>query len=215
MKRLALCIASWTLVYAAGCWAETGSASAMPTIPTKIRSFLANAPQRPHDKAPKETSQFGRLVGLWAVETEMAGADGSWVATAPGLWAWRYTLDGFAVQDLWFQPKERLPRYMSKLGRDYLLMSNRIFDGKQQRWAVHWMANGAGTVMGADTGSFTATSQGDHIVMEAPPSAYGLQRVIFSQIGADSFRWSSEYSQDQGKTWRAVMRMRARRMSSP
>ena len=51
------------------------------------------------------------------------------------------------------------------------------------------MANGAGAVMGADFGTFTATLDNGEIVMTSPPGGFGLQRVVFYEIADDSFRW--------------------------
>ena len=208
--RRALCIGTVVaLATAAGGFADEGAVDPR-TIPS-IREFLGEDLGTRHEKAPPETEQFGRLVGLWTVETEMAGMTGELVESAPGIWAWKYAIDGFAVRDLWYQGADNLPPYMANLGRDYLLTANRIFDVASKRWQVAWMANGAGSVMGADFGTFTAVLEGDEIVMTSAPGPFGTQRVVFHEIGADSFRWKSEYSMDEGKTWRLVMRMHARR----
>ena len=182
-----------------------------PMTKPAIKTFLGAGFGERHEKAPAEIEQFGRLVGLWHVQAEMAGQDGTWVKSASGIWAWKYTLDGFAVSDLWYQGADNLPVYMANLGRDYLLTANRIYDVAKKKWQVAWMANGAGQAMGADFGTFTASLQGDEIVMESPPGPFGLQRVVFYEMGDDAFRWKSDYSMDQGKTWRTVMRMHARR----
>ena len=210
--RRALCIgACVALSAAAGGAAEKGAVD--PAAIPAIQRFLGDGVGARHEKAPPETEQFGRLAGLWTVETEMAGMTGELVKSAPGIWAWKYALDGFAVQDVFYHGADSLPPYMAALGRDYLLTANRIYDVAGKSWRVAWMANGAGAAMGADFGTFTATLEGDEIVMTSPPGAFGLQRVVFSEIGDDSFRWRSEYSMDEGKTWRTVMRMLATRHS--
>lgn len=187
-----------------------------PTTPPAIQRFIDGGVGRMHERAPSETKQFGQLVGLWDVETEMRRQDGSWQESAPGLWAWTFALDGFAVRDLFFQAADNLPVYMADLGRDYLLSANRIFDVSSKTWQVAWMANGAGAAMGADFGYFTAVFADGEMVMTSPPEDgdYGLQRVVFHEITEDSFRWKSEYSGDDGATWTAVMRILARRRSS-
>lgn len=178
-----------------------------------IKSFIGTGFGTQNPNAPDETEQFGRLVGVWDVSAEMRRQDGSWMKTAPGVWVWKYAIDGFAVRDLWYQSADNLPVYMANLGRDYLLTANRIYDVTNKRWQVAWMANGTGQVMGADFGTFTAVLQDDGIVMTSPPGddAYGVQRVIFHDISDDSFAWKSEYSTDDGKTWNTVMRLRATR----
>lgn len=136
------------------------------------------------------------------------------MASAPGTWAWKYVLDGFAVSDLWYQSGDSLPIYMAGLKRDYLLSATRIFEVSSGKWRVAWLANGAGKTPGADFGTFEAELVDDEIVMTSPPEPgpFGLQRVVFYEITDDSFRWRSDYSPDDGETWNTVMRMHATRV---
>jgi hypothetical protein len=140
----------------------------------------------------------------------MRSRDGSWVASEPALWAWKYALDGFATQDLWLNTQDRLPDYLSGLGRDYLLTSLRVFEVASGAWRVAWASNGAGHTPGADFGTFEARESEGSMVMTSLTS-HGHQRVTFSQIQRDSFTWTSEYSND-GESWTAVMRVHARRL---
>ena len=196
-------------------WLLALIASLTPPAPLEIpsiRSFMTDGPGARHEKAPKELEQFGRLAGVWIVDVELRRRDGGWQESPSGVWAWKYTLDGFAVSDLYFQAADSLPVYMANLGRDYLLTSNRIYDVSGKKWRVAWMANGAGSAQGADFGTFTAELEDGAIVMRSPPGdGYGLQRVVFSDITDDSFRWRSEFSTDDGETWQAVMRLTAKR----
>lgn len=210
MKKI-LCLLVFALALP---WTLAGDEPS-PLSRPPIQAFLGHGFGTLNEKAPPETEQFGRLVGLWRVETEMATQGGSFVATAPGFWVWKYTLDGFAVSDLWYQGADGLPTYMANLGRDYLLTTNRIYNVREKKWNVYWMANGAGKVMGADTGTFTAVLEDDAIVMTSGPGGFGLQRVVFSDFTENSFRWSSDYSPDDGKTWNTVMRMAATRIETP
>jgi hypothetical protein len=62
-------------------------------------------------------------------------------------------------------------------------------------------------------GTFEARLEDGRIVMSGPPiEGLGLQRVIFSDINDDSFRWQSEFSSAEGKTWRSAYRIRAMRV---
>lgn len=180
-----------------------------------IEAFLSEGFGTRDEKAPAETEQFGRLVGLWRVEVEIARQGGGWELSAPGLWAFKYALGGFAIHDLWYQGSDNLPDYMADLGRDYLLASHRIYDAAARKWRIAWMANGAGTVMGADFGTFTAELHDGDIVMTSTGGASTPQRVVFSEIGDASFRWRSEYSMNGGESWMTVMRMRAARIDGP
>lgn len=186
--------------------------------PLRIPAIAAFAPGgdfgKRHPKAPAEVDQFGRLAGVWRTEQEVRKRDGGWAQENGGYWVWKYSLDGFALQDLWYQGADSLPSYLGNLGRSYQLTAIRIYEAASKKWKVAWMANGAGTTPGQDFGTFEAALDGDRIVMTSPPApgAYGLQRVVFSEIEAGSFLWTSEYSQDDGKTWNAVMRVKARRL---
>jgi len=183
------------------------------TVPA-VKSFIGGGFGAKHPDAPAQLEQFGRLAGLWKVEQELRRKNGEWAQGAPGLWAWKYTLGGFAVTDLWFQPADGLPVYMADLGRDYLLSAVRIFEVRSGKWRVAWMSNGAGKTSGMDFGTFEAVGENDEIIMNAPPvEGMGLQRIVFSGISDSSFRWRSEYSQDDGKTWAAIMRMHATRVA--
>jgi hypothetical protein len=206
------------ILWIAGCAALSDMArGAGPVMPEPLRSFVGEGYGVAHPDAPPELAQFGQLVGLWHADAEMRRQDGGWVKSAPGTWAWKYVLGGFAVSDLFYQGVDELPAYMANLGRDYLLTANRIYDVRQKKWQVAWMANGAGEVPGADYGTFTAVWTDNQLVMSSPPAdgAFGLQRVVFHDFSTDSFRWKSEYSTDEGKTWNTVMRIQATRIGVP
>jgi hypothetical protein len=136
MTRTALTCALLAAVLCTG--VSDTSASDPMNIPA-IKSFLGGGFGAKHEKAPQELDQFGRLVGLWHVAAEMRRQDGTWAESAPGVWAWKYAIDGFAVRDLWYQGADNLPVYMANLGRDYLLTANRIYDVANKVWQVAWM----------------------------------------------------------------------------
>ncbi len=163
----------------------------------------------PHPQAPPETQAFGRLVGLWDAEVEARAQDGSWSKDGSALWAWQYVLGGFATQDLWFHSTEGLPSYLKALGRPYMLTGLRIYEPGSGRWRVSWAANGAGKAGGMDYGTLEGNvAEGD--VVLTSKSAWGHQRITFSEITHSSFLWTSEMSRD-GESWSAMMRVRATR----
>jgi hypothetical protein len=178
-----------------------------------IANFLSDGDGQRNAAAPEETEQFGALVGLWTTEAEILTQDGSWADSAPGVWAWKYTIDGFAVADLFYHGEDSLPEYMKDLGHSYMLTAIRIYDVSAGKWQIAWMANGAGRAMGADFGTFTAVHSDGEIVMSSPPSegAFGLQRVVFHDMSSDAFHWKSQYSRDNGANWTTVMKIRATR----
>ena len=178
----------------------------------EVRSFLGQqALKEANPRAPAQTREFGRLVGVWEVDLEMRGQDGRWHPGGQAVWIWKHALGGFAIQDLFIHPKDHLPVYLKSLDRTYLLTSVRVYEPASSQWQVAWAANGAAQAGGPDFGTFTASTAGDDVVMRGS-SSFGEQRVTFSEITSGSFVWTSEYSRD-GKEWMAVLRMRARRAS--
>ena len=64
----------------------------------QVQAFLGDGDLGvPHEAAPPELAQFGRLVGIWEARLKMRGQNGAWVEGAPALWIWKYALDGFAT----------------------------------------------------------------------------------------------------------------------
>ena len=165
-------------------------------------------------ESPKQLNQFGQLVGVWKTQQEMKNKKGEWVRGTEGYWIWKYALGGFMVQDLWYQSKDNLPSYLSKLNREYLLTAHRIFDASNNKWNIAWMANSANEAPGQDFGVFEAIYKNKEIIMSSPNNSpqYGQQRVVFSNIKNHTFKWRSEYSQDNGVTWVTVMRVNAKRI---
>jgi hypothetical protein len=62
---------------------------------------------------------------------------------------------------------------------------------------------------------FLARKVGDEIVLEGKTTDGYLVKWIFSEIDRDSFRWRSEETRDEGKTWtlREEMRLVRRKTS--
>lgn len=196
--------------------AAAGPTTQLPDDPTEIeviRDFLGTGLGALDPHAPPETEAFGRLAGIWRTEQELRRQDGSWVASAPGYWVWKYAPGGFAVQDLWYQSANALPVYLEHLGHDYLLTALRIYDAGAGAWRVAWAANGGGKGPGDDFGTFEADEADGRIVMrsEVLSGDSMSQRIFFHSFEEDSFQWTSELSSDGGETWDAVMRVTARR----
>ncbi len=182
------------------------------TIPT-LQQFAGGGLGAAAEGAPPELEQFGQLVGFWHVDQEMRRQDGSWMSTAPGVWVWKYALGGYAVQDLWFQSVDNLPIYMAELGHDYALTGLRTYDAPSGGWNIAWAANTGGSGPGADFGMLTGVLEAGDLVLSSPAEGdMPPQRIVFSDIEADSFVWTSSFSRDGGETWMDVMRVTARRL---
>jgi len=184
---------------------------------TVINDFISKNSDSPfgklNRKAPKETEQFGQLAGVWQC-TNFAFVNGQWFSGWPAIWVWKYVLDGFAVQDLWFQKEENLPPPSVSLHRDYSGTNMRIYDTAKEKWEIMWFHNGLnskGTPNG--TSQFEAEFMDGQIIMTPKnPGSGPLRRIVFHNITADSFDWESETSEDEGETWKPKFRIEGKRI---
>jgi hypothetical protein len=86
----------------------------------------------------------------------------------------------------------------------------RFYDPKLDAWRVTWIAPDQGVVR-----TFIARKVKDEIVLEGKTKEGGyLENWIFSQITPTSFRWRSEESRDNGKTWRLTEEMKIRKQGT-
>ena len=82
----------------------------------------------------------------------------------------------------------------------------RFYDHRIGAWRSTWIGPVKGLVL-----PFLASQVGDEIVLEGNFEEGSVTRWIFSDIGADSFRWRAIESHDGGATWTLRQEMSARR----
>ena len=146
---------------------------------------------------------FGQFVGDWEIlEDRYLRPDGSW-AKERGELHWRWILDGRALQDVWMTIDEKT----GKPRPDGTTL--RFYDPKIDAWQVTWISPTQGVVK-----TLIGRQVGKEIVLERTTEEGYLQKWIFSEIAANSFRWHSEESRDNGKTWAIREQMRIRRKST-
>lgn len=178
---------------------------------TAFVDFLANNETYPygrlHPDAPAETEHWGRLAGEWDCTLD-ALVGGRWFNGATkATWIWKYVLDGFAVQDLWFVKWINLAPALAHVNRDVSGTNLRMYLPAEKRWEAVWFTNGANT-----TSRFDAISSEDEIVMTGTNAQGNPVRITFFDMTEDAFEWKSETSQDGGETWREVSRIHGRRV---
>ena len=79
-------------------------------------------------------------------------------------------------------------------------MAVRIFDAVAREWAIYWVNNTSGVLQPPVRGRF----QADGCVLEGADTDGErpiLARYIWSDIKADSARWTQAFSYDDGATW--------------
>ena len=143
---------------------------------------------------------FGQFVGDWDIlEDRYLQPDGTW-AMSRGVIHWGWILDGRAVQDVWLSIDERTGKAVPEG------TTVRFYEPKIDAWHSIWVSPTQGAVK-----TFVARQIGAEIVLEGrTPEGYPV-KWIFSEITKDSFRWRSEDTRDNGKSWILKEEMHIRR----
>lgn len=159
----------------------------------------------PNENAPPELSHMANMIGEWAIADSVRQQDGSWADGTGADWDFYYTLDGYAIEDIWVKPA-RATAVDDESSRT-VGVNIRKYDPEAQQWVMAWLTKAPG---GVET--FTATSDDEQVVMLADaPNAQGqLRRITFYNMTGDSFDWRLEWSTD-GEQWTEVYRIRGTR----
>jgi len=145
---------------------------------------------------------FGQFVGDWdIVECRSLQPDGTWSVTRGEL-HWGWILGGRAVQDVWMTINEKTGKPIPEG------TTVRFYDPKIDGWHSVWISSNQGAVK-----LFVAHQIGHEIVLEGKTVEGYPLRWVFSDITPNSFRWHSEESRDNGRTWTLKEEMRIRRRS--
>lgn len=186
-------------------------AQSTDTIPAAVTDFY-KVMVKPNPRAPAETAQFGQLEGIWYCQGYEPDESGGLKPSGTAYWAWKYILDGYGVQDLWYQGKNE-SLYYDFFKRELMLTQIRVYDVNKKQWKVAFINNHAGEVPGRMFGLFSAYAEGDDVIMDFEPrDPELLKRIVFYDIKQKSFQWKVEVSQDEGKTWKLTSYINATRL---
>jgi hypothetical protein len=158
---------------------------------TTIENALI-APSRSAE-IPGAADVYGWLIGSWTLDVRRFGTDGT-EHQGSGEVHFAWVLEGRAVQDVWIMPNT----YGTTV---------RVWDRVIQAWRVTWI----NPVTGAHN-ELVGRRSGKDIVQVGTHSDGRPIRWIFSEIAADSFLWTGEVLEPDGKTWRLEAEFRARRL---
>jgi hypothetical protein len=148
---------------------------------------------------------FGQFVGSWESALTLANSDGT-IGTGVGEIHAGWVLEGRAVQDVWIFPKPGQP---TTSGQEYGT-TLRFFDRATGNWRSIWISP-----VNHVAREFRIHTDGDEIFLEAR-TARGLpQRWIFSAVTPSSFHWRNIVTPDDGRTWRLLEAVSARRVGEP
>jgi hypothetical protein len=166
--------------------------------PWKITGLDA---QGPFPQLKEKLALFGQFVGDWEiVEDRYMQDDGTWIKGRGELHI-NWILEGRALQDTFMTFDEKTHEMIP----DGTTL--RFYDSKIDAWRVVWFSPIQGAIK-----TLIGRKIGDEIVLERTTDEGYLVKWIFSEITANTFRWHSEESRDDGKTWRLREEMRIRRL---
>jgi hypothetical protein len=164
-----------------------------------IKGLGANGPE-PHLK--EKLMLFGQFVGDWEiVEARYLQLDGSWVRMK-GEVHFGWILGGTAVQDVWMGKRLDSSK-MVVFGTTI-----RFYDQTIDAWRSTWLSPLKGLVR-----TFIAKKVADKIVLKVQDALGHPENWVFSHITPQSFRWHSEETHDNGKTWLLTEEMQIQRAS--
>lgn len=175
---------------------------------TDFRAALAAAGRSP--EIPESADVYGWLIGSWELDVLHYRVD----VSARGLkgevhFAW--VLEGRAVQDVWIMPRRSERTTPPDKACNMYGTTLRIWDPSLQAWRVTWV-NAVTGIRDELIGRWSEGRSGKEIVQVGTHSDGTPIRWIFSEITPDSFRWTGEALDTDGKTWKLQGEFRARRV---
>jgi len=155
---------------------------------------------------PESADIYGWLIGSWELDVYYYPADGA-VRRSQGEVHFGWVLEGRALQDVWIMPR-RVERSsdLSKTSNRYGT-TLRVWDPSIQAWRVTWINPVTGS-----RDELIGRRSGNNIVHVGTHSDGTPIRWIFSEITADSFHWTGEVLNPDGKTWKLEAEFRAKRI---
>lgn len=167
-------------------------AGAAPTVAQEARVCDYGAP---HPDAPAELAQFDFLIGDYEISLH-AWQGGAWTPPRPvgARWNGRYALDGWAIQDEWFDPPS-------------VGVNVRLFDPDEGLWKMMWIAEPTRVVQDLRA----ELRDGVLTMWQVHPERTGW-KAEFERIDAD--RWARvSYVQDAATgEWTPQFRLAATRV---
>ena len=160
-------------------------AQAEPSVPTGS----------PEDCMSGPMAQFGRYIGNWKIEDSQLSRDGtSWAPANADRWNFVCIGNGTAIQDFWLPDNGTVGTNL------------RTWNPDTASWDIAWAVTGL-----PGFAHITASMQEDgRIVMYYKnPVPNPLRRITFYPPDEHGWRWTQEWSTDDGETWFEVYRIKA------
>ncbi len=157
---------------------------------------------------PESHDVYGWLVGSWELEVHDYGAGGA-LRRGKGEVHFGWVLEGRAVQDVWIMPpRSERPANLSEIRNRYGT-TIRVWDPSIEAWRATWI----NPVTGARD-ELIGRRVGQDIVQIGRHADGTPIRWCFTEITADTFRWTGEVLNQDGNTWTLEAEFRARRVAN-
>ena len=156
---------------------------------------------------PASADVYGWLVGSWELDVLFYLTDVSaqhFKAEAHFSWA----LEGRAVQDVWITPRRQDRAALPDKSFNMYGTTLRIWDPSLEAWRVTWF----NPVTGQRDELIGRWDGHDIVQIGTHPDGTPI-RWLFTEITPDSFLWTGEALQSDGRTWKLQGQFRARRIA--
>lgn len=166
-----------------------------------LTGMLAATERSP--EIPEALDCYGWLAGSWRLEVVNYWGDVRALSLeAEAHFGW--VLDGRALQDVWILPVRDPKTGEIDRTRRAHGTTIRVWDAGLQAWRITWI----NPVAGARVDLVGRWSGQDVVQVGTMPNGTPI-RWIFSEITAESFRWTGETLQPDGRTWKIEGEFRA------
>ena len=154
---------------------------------------------------PEASDLYGFLVGSWELDVRRYWVDVSGRGIKGEVHA-GWVLEGRAVQDVWIMPPRAVRRAPPDKALDMCGTTLRVWDAQLQAWRITWI----NPVTGQRDDQIGRRVGSDIVQVGARPDGTPT-RWMFTELTRDSFRWTGEALDGDGKTWRLGGEFLARR----
>jgi hypothetical protein len=150
----------------------------------------------------EQMALYGQFVGGWSGSLRFRDDTGEWRRTSAEV-HFGWVLEGRAIQDVWIAPARAddpgaaLRMYGTTI---------RVYVPGRDEWEITWIDPNRRRF-----DRMRGRCVGDEIVQDARLDDGALSQWIFTDITANSFRWLSRRSEDDGRTWADVSEFRFER----
>ena len=141
-------------------------------------------------KAPPETIQFGQLVGKWNCTAQDLLPDSTW-HKSKATWTFKYTLDGFAIEDTWVEKVSDSTKDSMRLGRDFTGINMRLYNPQQEKWQCVWLDNRQNTISSVWQATYDKNKKA--IIMSDNSENW---KITFFNMSETNFDWTYEVLTD-------------------